>query len=271
MAANLSVSIPELPPTPHQTRRRLLSLIGVLVLVGLIVWSWRGTEFSLSKLYDGRVLMADFGRDLVPPSAEPEILQIALEAGVDTLQIALLGTLLGTVVALPLGLLGANNLTPEWVHHPVKIFLSTLRSIPVILLALLFVRAVGLGPFPGVLAIAVHSIGMAGKLYAEECETAYAGVWEAMDSTGATWLQKVRFAIWPQVAPQITSLTLFRFEMNIRDSAVLGFVGAGGIGFWMHLYANSFQYTRVCTILLTTIIIVLVVDQLSLRLRKALC
>ncbi len=252
------------------------------MLLGLIVWSWRGTEFSLLKLYDGRVLMADFGRGLLPKNVkswkswkdeifEPEIRQIALEAGIATLQIALLGTLLGTVVALPLGLLAANNLTPEWVHHPVKIFLSTLRSIPVLLLGLLFVRAVGLGPFPGVLAIAVHSIGMAGKLYAEECETAYAGVWEAMDSTGATWLQKVRFAIWPQVAPQITSLTLFRFEMNIRDSAVLGLVGAGGIGLWMDIYVRSFQYPRVCTILLTTILIVLVVDQCSVRLRKALC
>ena len=86
--------------------------------------------------------------------------------------------------------------------------------------------ALGLGPLPGVLAIAIHSIGMLGKLFAEECETVDGGVWEAMDSTGANWLQKIRYAIWPQVSAQIYSLTLFRLEMNLRESAVLGLVGA---------------------------------------------
>jgi phosphonate transport system permease protein len=145
-----------------------------------------------------------------------------------------------------------------------------LRSIPVVLLALLFVAAVGLGAFPGVLAIAIHSVGMLGKLFAEECETVESGVWEAMDSAGANWVQKVRYAIWPQVAPQIYSLTLFRLDMNIRDSAVLGLVGVAGLGLWIENYRRAFDYPSVATLVLVTMLVVLAVDQASFHIRRRL-
>ena len=234
------------------------------------MWSWRGTEFSLGGLVSGAPAIVDFVTDMMPPDTTGEILAIGWETALITLQIALLGTAIGGLFAVMLGLLAANNLTPEWVHHPLKVLLAIMRSIPVIILALLFICAVGLGPFPGVLAIAIHSVGNLGKLFADECETAFEGVWEAMDSAGANWWQKVRFAVWPQVAPQIVSLTLYRLEMNIRESAVLGLVGCGGIGFYITLYQRSFNYTCMCTMVLVMLVIVLAVDQLSVQIRKRL-
>ena len=134
--------------------------LSCLPIVGVaLVWSWQGTEFSLGGLASGAPAIAHFVADMTPPDTTAEILAIAWEAVLLTLQIALLGTAIGAVFSLLLGLLAANNLTPEWVHHPCKMLLAVMRSIPILLLALLFVGAVGLGPFPGVLAIAIHSVG----------------------------------------------------------------------------------------------------------------
>ncbi len=234
---------------------------------------------NLLHLVDAGPRIADFMDRMLPPDLTwqaseprpfPPPLRLAVAVVGVTLQIALLGTALGTIAALALGLLGAENLTPHWVHHPIKIAMALLRSIPVILLALLFVAALGLGALPGVLAIAVHSVGMLGKLFAEECETADPGVWEAMDSAGSNWFQKVRYAVWPQVAPQIYSLTLFRLDMNLRESAVLGLVGVAGLGLWIENYRRAFDYPSVATLVIATMLVVLVVDQISVQIRRKL-
>ncbi len=206
----------------------------------------------------------DQARPFLPP------LRLAASAVLVTLQIALLGTALGTLAAIVLGLLGSEALTPHWVHHPIKLLLAVLRSVPVILLALLFVAAIGFGPLAGVLAVAIHSVGMLGKLFAEECETVDQGVWEAMDSAGANWLQKVRYAIWPQVAAQIYSLTLLRLDMNLRESAVLGLVGVAGLGLWIENYRRAFDYPSVATLVIVTMVLVLIVDQTSVYIRRQL-
>ena len=268
MATVPSRSIAEIPQQTSRLRWWALRLGGLALVSIALVWSWRGTEFSLGGLASGAPAIARFVTNMTPPDTTGEILAIGLESALLTLQIALLGTGIGAVFAVLLGLLAANNLTPEWIHHPLKSLLAIMRSIPVLLLALVFVGAVGLGPFPGVLAIAIHTIGNLAKLFADECETAFEGVWEAMDSAGANWSQKVRFAVWPQVAPQIVSLSLYRLEMNIRESAVLGLVGCAGIGFYIELYRRSFNYPRVCTMVLVTMVIVLGVDQLSVQIRK---
>lgn len=200
----------------------------------------------------------------------PPPLRLAAKAVAITLQISFLGTALGTLAALVLGFMAAGNLTPNWVHHPVKIILALLRSIPVILLALLFVAALGLGPFPGVLAISVHSVGILGKLFAEEVEGVTGGVWEALDGAGASWLQKLRYAVWPQVAAQVYSLTLFRLDMNIRESAVLGLVGVAGLGLWIENYRRAFDYPSVATLVIVTMVVVLAVDQASFQIRRHL-
>jgi phosphonate transport system permease protein len=267
------------PPEPSRVRRRTgLTVLGVLTLAAL-VWSVIGTETSLVSLNRALPNVGDFLQRLWPPDLTWETsearpfsppLRLAAAAVAVTLQISLLGTALGAAGALLLGLLASENLTPHWLHHPIKVFLALVRSLPIILLALLFVAAIGLGPMPGVLAVAVHSLGMLGKLYAEEFETADAGVWEALDSAGADWLQKVRFAIWPQTARQILSLTLFRFEMNLRESAVLGLVGVAGLGLWIENYRRAFDYHSVATMVLVTMLVVLVVDQAAFHTRRRL-
>ena len=267
------------PPAPGRTRHTIFRISVVLFVLGLLAYSWFGTEMSLTRLVESGPHLAAFLDRMFPPdltwsSDEPRPftppLRLAGQAVIITLQISILGTALGMVAALGLGFLASENLTPHWVHHPIKVFLALLRSIPVLLLALLFVMAVGFGALPGVLALAIHSIGMLGKLFGEECEGVERGVWEAMDSAGANWFQKVRYAIWPQVAAQIYSLTLFRLEMNLRESAVLGFVGVAGLGLWIENYRRVFDYASVATLMIVTMLVVLVVDQVSFHIRRRL-
>ena len=267
------------PAPAGQTRRHLLNICLGFVVVTLLIWSWRGSEINLTRLVQSFPQIANFLDRMFPPDLtwrtdQPRPLQpplrLAQGAVAVTLQIALLGTALGAAVALVLGFLGAQNLTPRWVHHPIKVALAMLRSIPVLLLALLFLFAVGFGAFPGVLAIAIHSTGMLGKLFSEECETADRGVWEAMDSAGANWFQKVRYAVWPQMAPQISSLALFRLEMNVRDSAVLGFIAVPGLGWEIEQSRRVLDYASVCTWVIVTMLVVLAVDQLSFHVRRHL-
>jgi phosphonate transport system permease protein len=274
----LSASTP-LPPAPDRLKRNLLSLLLAIAVVTLLAWSWFGTEMSLANLSRSGPRAAEFVERMFPPDLAwnvtearpfPPPLRLAAAAIAITLQISLLGTALGAMGALVLGLLASENLTPHWLHHPIKVFLAIIRSLPIILLALLFVSAIGLGPMPGVLAVAVHSLGMLGKLYAEEFETTDAGVWEALDSAGADWLQKIRFALWPQTARQIFSLTLFRFEMNLRESAVLGLVGVAGLGLWIENYRRAFDYRSVATMVFVTMLLVLAVDQVVFHARRRL-
>jgi phosphonate transport system permease protein len=266
------------PPDPVRARRLAgWSLLAVLTLAAL-VWSAIGTEATFGSLRRALPNMSEFLHRMWPPDLSWETsearpfsppLHLAANAVAVTLQISLLGTALGAFGALALGLLAAENLTPHWLHHPLKVLLALVRSLP-ILLALLFVAAIGLGPLAGVLAVAVHSLGMLGKLYAEEFETADPGVWEALDGAGANWLQKVRYALWPQAARQIFSHTLFRLEMNLRESAVLGLVGVAGLGLWIENYRRAFDYRSVATMVLVTMLVVLAVDQLVFHARRRL-
>ncbi len=258
-------------PTSYPTttwRDGLARAGGLLALVALIAWAWSGTEFDLAKLAAGLPRMAAFFARMVPP--DMTIAGTVFVATVETFQIALLGTALGTVASLVLGLAAASNLTPAWLHRPVKALLGILRGVPVILLALLFVSSVGLGPFPGVLAVAVHSTGMLGKFYSEAFENAQRGPLEALQTTGADWWQIVRFGVLPQIAPDLARDTLFRFEMNLRESLVLGLVGAGGIGFYIQMYTRSFHYEKVATLTLVVLAMVVAIEQFSVYLRGRL-
>lgn len=249
-------------------RDTLLRSGALLAAVALIAWAWSGTEFDPGRLVAGLPRMADFLGRMVPP--DTTIARTVMVATVETAQIAFLGTVLGAAASLVLGLLAAANLTPRWVHQPVKWLLGILRGIPVILLALLFVSSVGLGPFPGVLAVAVHSTGMLGKFYAESFENARRAPMEALATTGAGRWQVARFAVLPQIGPDLARDTLFRFEMNLRESLVLGLVGAGGIGFYIQLYTRSFHYDKVATLTLVVLLLVVAIEQLSVYVRSRL-
>lgn len=182
--------------------------------------------------------------------------------------IALAGTAVAVVVSLPLGFLAASNVSPPWVAQPVRAFLGLVRSIPLILVALVCVTAVGLGPFPGMLAIAFHSVGMLAKFYAEEFETADEGILSAVRGTGATWAQTLRYGLFPQSVPQVVAFTVYRLEMNFRDAAVLGLVGAGGIGYYIHVYARGYQYGKVAVLLVVIVSVVTLFDQLTFWVRR---
>ena len=246
--------------------RTLLQGAVALGLGACVVFSFWWAEFSLTQLTHAGPGLIEFFSRLVPPdlSATSDVMGSVF----DTVMIAFAGTFLAVVIAFPIGFLAASNVSPRWVSHPLKIVLGLIRSIPLILVALIFVMSIGLGPFAGTLAIAFHSIGMLGKFYAEEFETADKGIINAVSGTGATWLQTMRFGLLPQSMAQVISFTIYRFEMNFRDSTILGIVGAGGIGFYIKVYIGGFQYEKVAVLLLAIMGVVLLLDQLTLWLRK---
>ena len=249
-------------------RDSLLRAGGMLLLVLLLAWALAGSDFRLAKFIVGLPRLVDFFGRMVPPDLS--VTQTVVAATAETIQIAFFGTFLSMVASFFLGLFAAVNLTPRWIHQSTKWLLSILRGIPMILLALMFVSVVGLGSFPGVLAVALHSTGMLGKFYAEAFENARHGPIEALDSAGASWWQKIRFGILTQVAPDLARDSLFRFELNLRESLVLGLVGAGGIGFYIQLYIRSFQYDKVATLTIVVLIMVVVVEQMSVSIRHRL-
>lgn len=241
-------------------------LAGVAALGLLIGWAMRWSEFDLGALAASGPRFAEFFTRLAPPNWD--VTTLVLRSTVETLMIAVAGTALAVAISLPLGFLAASNVAPAWVSHAVKLFLGFVRSIPLIVVAIVFVVAVGLGPFPGALAIAFHSVGMLGKFYAEEFETADAGILAAVAGTGATRLQILRFGLLPQSIPQVMSFTIYRLEMNFRDATVLGLVGAGGIGYYIQLYVRGFQYDKVGVLLLVIIAVVTLLDQLTYWTRR---
>ena len=255
------------PPrsTPGETLWRAGITLGVVLL---LAWTWTGIGFDLGKLVAGLPRLAEFFGRMIPP--DMGVVKTVVVSTGETVQIALFGTMLSAMASFLCGVLAAGNLTPFWMHQPMKWLLGGLRAVPMILLALMFVSTVGLGPFPGVLAVAVHSTGMLGKFYAEAFENARRGPLEALDSTGATWLQRIRFGVLTQVTPDLVRDTLFRFELNLRESLVLGLVGAGGIGFYIQLYIRAFQYQKVATLTLVVLVMVVLVEQVSVAIRKRL-
>ncbi|WP_316233148.1 phosphonate ABC transporter, permease protein PhnE [Bradyrhizobium sp. SZCCHNPS2010] len=179
----------------------------------------------------------------------------------ETLLISYVGTSVGMVFAFGLNFLAAENTSPApWLRFVVRRLLEFARTVPAIVFALIFVIAFGLGPIPGVLAIAVHSSGALGKLFSEVVENADMKPVEGIRSTGASWLSCMRFAVLPQVIAGFVSYTLLRFEMNVREASVMGFVGAGGIGQELVVAIRKFYYSDVSAILLTIILTVFLID-----------
>ncbi len=238
------------------------------VILGAIVWSAVETEVSLGRLIEGLPFMWDFLRRMVPPDLS--VLGNALRGAMETIQIAVVGTAVAAVLALPLGFAAARNAAPPWLFYWARSLLNAFRAVDTLVYALFFVAAVGLGPFPGVLAVMVYTATVLAKLYSEAIEAIEPGPVEAVRATGATTLQVLRWGVLPQLVPQFLSFTLYRFETNIRAAAVLGFVGAGGIGFYIQTYLRLLNYPAAATVLLVLIGLVMIVDFASSRLRARL-
>jgi phosphonate transport system permease protein len=187
-----------------------------------------------------------------------------------TIQIALWGTFLAVILAVPMGLAAARNIAPIWVVTPVRWVMNLLRSVPDLVMALLFIVAVGLGPLAGVLAITLNTTGVLAKLFSEAVESIDKGPVEGVRATGASGLHEIVWGVVPQVAPLWTSFALYRFESNSRSATVLGLIGAGGIGQVLFDSMNAFDYNSVSTIVIIVVVAVTLIDMLSQAMRKRL-
>lgn len=291
---------------PAQPKHGRKWFAGVAVGLFLLLWSFDGAKIRPGELVEGiPQVFATFGRMFPPDFAKvtdrknyflPEnlsltelILPFTLDANraharqrwwtntfpqtvvgatLETVQMALAGTFLALVVAFPLGFLAARNTTPHrLVYYGVRSGLNLVRTIPDLALGLLFVAAVGLGPFAGTLALAIHTATVLGKLLSESVENIDEGVVEAIRATGAGYSQILSFAVLPQILPDLISFTLYRLETNIRAASVLGLIGAGGIGYLMNTSFRTFQYQEAAAIVVVLIALVMLVDHLSSRLR----
>ena len=252
-------------------RKRLRLLLGVVIFAAALLLAAIGAEVNLRTLftyfgnflsYFDRIFTLDNGQRVWTDVGEwlwgwRKWLKMLGE----TLLISYVGTLTGAVLAFALNFFAAENTSPSpWLRFVVRRLLEFARTVPGIVFALIFVIAFGLGPMAGVLAIAIHSTGALGKLFSEIVENADMKPVEGIRSTGASWLSCMRFAILPQVTAGYASYALLRFEINVREASVMGFVGAGGIGQELVVAIRKFYYSDVSAILLTIIITVFIID-----------
>jgi phosphonate transport system permease protein len=242
--------------------------LGWTAVLILVIWSARAAEVSAGRILEGLPFMLEFLRRMVPP--DWSVLRHALTGAVQTVEIALVGTAAAALLALPMGFAAARNTAPPWLFYVARTTLNVFRGLDTLVYALFFVAAVGLGPFPGVLAVVAYTTTVLAKLYSEAIEAIDPGPVEAVRAAGAATLQVLRWGILPQLVPQFLSFTLYRFETNIRAAAILGFVGAGGIGFYIQNYLRMLNYPAASTVLLVLIVLVMVVDFISSRLRARL-
>jgi phosphonate transport system permease protein len=242
-------------------------LFASAVAAAIVLW-WTavGAQINAQNLINGVPYMLDFVSRMIPPNIE--FLEKLWKPALESLQVAIWGTILGVVLALPLTVFAARNLTPHpAVYHATRQVLNVMRGINEIILALIFVAAIGLGPFAGVLALAIHGAGMLGKFFAEAIEDIEEGPIEAFRSAGVGRYKTFLFAVLPQVLPAWLGTIFYRLETNVRQSTVLGMVGAGGIGFELVSSMKLFQYQDTAMCILVILIMVLLADLVSSRVR----
>jgi len=248
--------------------QRLLRFTLYLLVVAAIVQALRSVEVIPEFLYDAPEQMGDLLGRMWPIdwSYYAEGVHGAL---METLHIATLGTILSVVLAVPVGLLAATNLTPNrLVNQLARLILVSSRSVNSLVWALLFIAIFGPGPLAGTLAIAFRSIGFVGKLVGEAIEEAQRGPVEALTATGASKGSVLWYGYWPQIRPAFWSIVLLRWDINVRESAVLGLVGAGGIGMTLDSAMNLFQWDRVALVLVAIFAVVVVAEVIITQARK---
>ena len=255
-------------PRPALRTRARTWLLWLTIAV-LLAWSWGPTEMrKIGSLVTDWRNMTEFASGFLQPNFR-EWQAYAWEM-VETVQIAVWGTALAVLFGIPFAILASANICPQWIVQPVRRLMDASRAINEIVFALLFVVAVGLGPLAGVLALAIHNIGIVAKLFSEAVEAIDPRPVEGIRATGAARLQEVIFGVVPQVMPLWSSFTLYRFETNVRSATVLGIVGAGGIGHSLYENIRSFQYSETAAIIIIVVLTVMLIDMISARIRKVL-
>ncbi|WP_438444482.1 phosphonate ABC transporter, permease protein PhnE [Gorillibacterium sp. sgz5001074] len=262
------MSAPAKPSYPEKPSRLKLYLTIVLLLV-LLGGSAVRTDASIPQLIRGAPEMGKLLADMLPP--DWSYFEKIWDPMMETVQMAVLGTTLGAIFAIPLALLAARNVTrTPYLNGPARFILNLVRTIPDLLLAAVFAAIFGLGATAGVLALAVFSFGLITKLAYESIEAIDPGPLEAMTAVGANKLQWIAFGVIPQVLATVTAYILYTFEVNVRAAAVLGLVGAGGIGLYLTRSLDQFRYDRASSVVILTLAVVLIIDYVSTKIREKL-
>lgn len=292
------------PPPKSNLVKTIINFVIILVV---LAWAFNGAKFDFKELYNGAGPLANTIGRMLPPDfskiGDPEhyskpanltvpelMLPIPLEADkskqrtiwwnnqfpqtilgsmIQTIQMALAGTVIALIFAFPLSFLAARNTTPHpMIYKVLKVVLSLFRTIPELAIGLIFVSAVGLGAFAGTMALAFTTTTVLVKLLSESIEGIDEGVVEAIKATGANYFQTLSFAVVPQLLPHLISFGLYRFETNIRAASVLGLIGAGGMGYLLNNAFRTFAYKEASAIVVILIVLVITVDTISAKLRK---
>ncbi len=251
---------------PKDLKRSTANILGWGVFLFILVGSWEGADMRPAELIRDSGNMVQFMDGFFPPDFlewESYLAEMLI-----TFQIAVWGTVLAVVCAIPCGILSAENIAPWWILQPMRRAMDAARAINEIVFAMLFVVAVGLGPFAGVLALWIHTTGILAKLFSEAVEAIDPNPVEGIRATGATRLEEVIFGVIPQVMPLWISYSLYRFESNVRSATVLGIVGAGGIGMILWEVIRGFQYAETAAIVIIIVVSVSLIDIVSQRLRR---
>lgn len=252
------------PRRPSRLQRDLV----LLTVVVVFLWAITGLGLKLDRLAELPASLGILFRDMLLPPAW-DYTSEALEAMVESIQIAWIGTLIGAILSLPLGFFAAHNVSPRPVSVTIRVLLDAIRAVPeLVLLLVFFVPVAGLGPFPAALAIGVHSVGTLGKLTAEAIESIDPGPVEAARAVGASSIQVQRWGVLPQVLPEVVAFWLYRFEINIRAAAVLGLVGAGGIGALLATNIRYGRYSDAGMVIIVVVVTTILIDAVSGRVRR---
>ncbi len=240
------------------------NLIIGLVIAGIIVMSYN-IDANPVEFVEGLPNLAIVVKEMA--DVESDLFVTAFWSMLETIEMAFIGTVVGVVIALPLSLLAARNLNNKLIYVPLRAILAAARTFPSILWAILFVIMVGLGPFAGVLAIIMYTIGFIAKLQYESIEAVDSDPVEAVNSIGVSKWQLIRHVVIPESAPHLISQVLYMFDYNVRQTSILGLVGAGGIGFYIINYIKFFEYGKAAVFMLVVLITVLIIDFVSVKIR----
>ncbi len=273
-----SILSDEPPPETAKTRsglRKLQVAFYVILGVAAFLYCWNLSEISLRDLLNPGKNFGQIILDFVRIDLSPDVFQVVVQQMLVTIFQALLATTIGAIVALPFGFLAAQNLTGRsrisiWIYYIARGTLNVLRSIEALLYVVIFVFWVGIGPFAGMLALAVTSFALIGKLFSEAIENIDPGPIEAITATGANILQRISFGILPQIVPPFVSYLLYQWDINVRMATIIGFAGGGGIGLTLTTYFGSLQYHKAGTVVLLIVIVVALMDFASAKLREQL-
>lgn len=253
------------PPRPD---RRVRTIVLVAVGATALAWSYTGLDASPEDVWTAPGAVWDVFARMFPPDFAGEIERGVIGKVFESVHIAWIGTIIAAVVSLPLAFLAATNAAPRWSRVPVRQLFNAIRAVPELIVAMVLLAVTGLGPWAGTLAIGIHSVGTLGKLSTEVIETSDSGPVEAIAAAGGGRISAMRWGVLPQVLPTIVAYWLFRFEINVRASAVLGLIGAGGVGAELNSQLAFRNFPAVGAVLVITVAMVVLIDLVSAAVRR---